>query len=163
MAADIKLSDCLIAPHSQLCWDCANACGGCSWSGIDPVTHKPRFEPVPGWKAKPTRTERSTGMGRKKRVCKNPIGGGCYAKDRSTSKNRRSRDMAYTRKYRQGARVKSIEDFLNSPETQYFFWFGKTIHKQVFMHWQIDMLIRHIGRGVLYFADKNVPADGDSK
>lgn len=68
MAADIKLSDCYIAPHSQLCWDCANACGGCSWSGIDPVTHKPRFEPVPGWKAKPTRTERSTGMGRKKRV-----------------------------------------------------------------------------------------------
>lgn len=71
--------------------------------------------------------------------------------------------MAYTRKYRQGARVKSIEDFLNSPETQYFFWFGKTIHKQVFMHWQLDMLIRHIGIGVLYFADKNVPADGDAK
>lgn len=71
--------------------------------------------------------------------------------------------MAYTRKYRQGTRVKSIEDFLNSPETQYFFWFGKTIHKQVFMHWQLDMLIRHIGNGVLYFADKNVPADGDTK
>ena len=29
--------------------------------------------------------------------------------------------MAYKRKYRQGARVKSIEDFLNAPETQYFF------------------------------------------
>lgn len=29
--------------------------------------------------------------------------------------------MAYTRKYRQGAQVKSIEDFLHSPETQYFF------------------------------------------
>lgn len=28
--------------------------------------------------------------------------------------------MAYKRKYRQGARVKSIEDFLHSPETQYF-------------------------------------------
>ena len=28
--------------------------------------------------------------------------------------------MAYTRKYKQGARVKSIEDFLHSPETQYF-------------------------------------------
>lgn len=71
--------------------------------------------------------------------------------------------MAYKRKYKQGARVKSIEDFLHSPETQYFFWFGKTIHKQVFMPWQLDMLIRHIGRGVLYFADKNVPADGDTK
>lgn len=71
--------------------------------------------------------------------------------------------MAYKRKYKQGARVKSIEDFLNSPETQYFFWFGKTIHKQVFMHWQLDMLIRGIGGGRLYFADKNVPADGDVK
>lgn len=29
--------------------------------------------------------------------------------------------MAYKRKYRQGAQVKSIEDFLHSPETQYFF------------------------------------------
>ena len=30
----------------QLCWDCANACGGCEWSL--------RFEPVPGWDATPT-------------------------------------------------------------------------------------------------------------
>lgn len=71
--------------------------------------------------------------------------------------------MAYTRKYRQGAQVKSIEDFLRSPETQYFFWFGRPLHKQVFMHWQVDELIRFIGRGLLYFADKNVPADGDAK
>lgn len=71
--------------------------------------------------------------------------------------------MAYKRKYRQGARVKSIEDFLHSPETQYFFWHGRTVHKQVFMHWQVDTLIRVIGGGRLYFADKNVPADGDSK
>ena len=62
--------------------------------------------------------------------------------------------MAYTRKYKQGARVKSIEDFLHSPET---------VHKQVFMHWQLDTLIRGIGYGHLYFADKNVPADGDAK
>ncbi len=71
--------------------------------------------------------------------------------------------MAYTRKYRQGARVKSIEDFLHSPETQYFFWLGRTLHKQVFMHWQLDLLIRVIGGGLLYFADKNVPADGDAE
>ena len=71
--------------------------------------------------------------------------------------------MAYKRKYRQGARVKSIEDFLHSPVTQYFFWHGRTVHKQVFMHWQFDMLIREIGGGHLYFADKNVPADGDAK
>lgn len=45
MAADIKLADCLVAPHSQPCWDCANAYGGCSWSA--------KGEPVPGWKAEP--------------------------------------------------------------------------------------------------------------
>lgn len=45
MAANIKLSDCLIAPHRQPCWDCANACGGCSWSA--------KGEPVSGWKAEP--------------------------------------------------------------------------------------------------------------
>lgn len=71
--------------------------------------------------------------------------------------------MAYTRKYRQGAQVKSIEDFLHSPETQYFFWNGRTVHKQVFMQWQMDMLIRVISRGLLHFADKNVPADGDAE
>lgn len=71
--------------------------------------------------------------------------------------------MAYMRKYKQGARVKSIEDFLHSPVTQYFFWHGRTVHKQVFMQWQLDMLIRVIGGGLLYFADKNVPADGDAK
>lgn len=71
--------------------------------------------------------------------------------------------MACVRKYKQGARVKSIEDFLHSPETQYFFWHGKTVHKQVFMHWQLNTLIREIGGRHLYFADKNVPADGDTE
>lgn len=71
--------------------------------------------------------------------------------------------MAYVRKYKQGVRVKSIEDFLHSPETQYFFWLGRTLHKQVFMHWQLDLLIRVIGGGLLYFADKTVPADGDAE
>lgn len=71
--------------------------------------------------------------------------------------------MAYKRKYKQGTRVKSIEDFLHSPETQYFFWHGRTVHKQVFMQWQLDMLIREIGVRRLYFADKNVPADGDTE
>ena len=32
--------------------------------------------------------------------------------------------MAYTRKYKQGAQVKSIEDFLHSPETQFFSGMG---------------------------------------
>lgn len=71
--------------------------------------------------------------------------------------------MAYKRKYKQGTRVKSIEDFLHSPETQYFFWFGRPLHKQVFMRWQVAELIRFIGRGLLYFADKTVPADGDAE
>lgn len=71
--------------------------------------------------------------------------------------------MAYKRKYRQGAQVKSIEDFLHSPETQYFFWHGRTTHKQVLMHWQVDMLIREIRSGRLYFADKNAPVDGDTE
>lgn len=36
--------------HKQhsLCWDCANATGGCSWSQFED------YEPVPGWKAIPT-------------------------------------------------------------------------------------------------------------
>lgn len=71
--------------------------------------------------------------------------------------------MAYTRKYRQGSQVKSIEDFLHSLGTQYFFWHGKTVHKQFFMHWQLDMLIREIGGGHLYFANKTVPVDGDAE
>lgn len=31
-----------------LCWDCANACGNCSWSRRDPM-------PVDGWVATPTK------------------------------------------------------------------------------------------------------------
>lgn len=30
----------------QLCWTCANACGGCEWFD--------HLEPVPGWDATPT-------------------------------------------------------------------------------------------------------------
>lgn len=32
---------------TQLCWTCARACGGCSWSA--------EFKPVRGWKAKKTK------------------------------------------------------------------------------------------------------------
>lgn len=35
----------------NLCADCANACGGCSWSALDPRTNKPMFKPVEGWDA----------------------------------------------------------------------------------------------------------------
>ena len=38
-----------------LCWSCANACGGCSWS--DHWEHKP----VPGWKAKKVLVKTSLG------------------------------------------------------------------------------------------------------
>lgn len=71
--------------------------------------------------------------------------------------------MAYKRKYKQGTVVKSVEDFSRSPETQLFFWHGRTIHKLVFMNWQVKMLIMEIGGGHLYFADKAVPTDGDAK
>jgi len=64
MAADIVLSDCIVPiDHdyqatriygANICIDCKNACGGCEWSEIDPITKHPRFAPVPGWTAKPT-------------------------------------------------------------------------------------------------------------
>jgi len=40
------------AGNTNICFDCQNACGGCSWSELDPDTKRPRFEPVPGWTAK---------------------------------------------------------------------------------------------------------------
>lgn len=60
MAGDFKLADLLrkYKPREsqkgklakryrdQLCWDCANACGGYEWSD--------HLEPVPGWNATPT-------------------------------------------------------------------------------------------------------------
>lgn len=42
-----------IGSMTNICINCQNACGGCSWSELDPDTRKPRFEPVPGWTAKP--------------------------------------------------------------------------------------------------------------
>lgn len=32
--------------YVQICWSCAKACGGCSWSAD--------FTPVKGWKAEPS-------------------------------------------------------------------------------------------------------------
>lgn len=45
-----------IAPQTRptLCWSCARACGGCSWTARDPKTHAVRFEPVNGWEAEKT-------------------------------------------------------------------------------------------------------------
>jgi len=39
---------------ANLCFDCRRACGGCSWSAVDPETGEIRYEPVPGWTAEPT-------------------------------------------------------------------------------------------------------------
>lgn len=39
---------------TNICIDCQKACGGCSWTGVDPVTKKLRFEPVRGWTAEET-------------------------------------------------------------------------------------------------------------
>lgn len=49
----------------QLCWTCERACGRCPWTAIDPVTKRPKFEPVPGWDAEKTRWTTNDG---KKRV-----------------------------------------------------------------------------------------------
>lgn len=40
-------------PHKRanICFDCENACGNCSWSAVD-MDGKLRFEPVPGWTAR---------------------------------------------------------------------------------------------------------------
>ena len=38
--------------RTNICFDCQNACGGCSWTAVDPKTEKIKFEPVPGWTAK---------------------------------------------------------------------------------------------------------------
>lgn len=43
MASTFRLEDCYVKPNQQLCWNCKNACGGCSWSQ--------KFEPIPGWVA----------------------------------------------------------------------------------------------------------------
>jgi hypothetical protein len=45
-------SGCVRRPiRPNICFDCKNACGKCSWSAVDPVTGKVKFEPVPGWTA----------------------------------------------------------------------------------------------------------------
>ena len=51
------------ARKTNICFDCKKACGGCSWSEIDPNTEKPRFEPVEGWTAKKTSLLFSNGHG----------------------------------------------------------------------------------------------------
>ena len=50
---------------TNICFDCQKACGGCSWSELDPNTGKPRFEPVPGWTAEKVKLQTtSTPKGR---------------------------------------------------------------------------------------------------
>lgn len=39
--------------EQTLCWECKNACGGCSWSK--------NFEPVAGWNALPTTLKSCSG------------------------------------------------------------------------------------------------------
>ena len=42
---------------TQPCWTCQKACGGCSWTERGP-DGRVKFEPVPGWRAFPTRRSR---------------------------------------------------------------------------------------------------------
>ena len=41
----------VIQNRANICIDCKKACGGCSWSAVDPATGRILFEPVPGWTA----------------------------------------------------------------------------------------------------------------
>lgn len=52
----MELSELLVpyGSRANICFDCDKACGGCSWTEIDPITERPRFEPVPGWTAEKT-------------------------------------------------------------------------------------------------------------
>lgn len=49
------------AKRGNICFDCENALGGCSWSALDPVTGKPQFKPVPGWTATPVVLQEKNG------------------------------------------------------------------------------------------------------
>ena len=54
----MALKDYLVPVTGQttnICFDCKKACGGCSWSAVDPVTGKVKYEPVPGWTARKVR------------------------------------------------------------------------------------------------------------
>lgn len=52
----MALADYLVPVECKesICFDCKRACGGCSWSEVNPDTGKVRFEPVPGWTAENT-------------------------------------------------------------------------------------------------------------
>ena len=52
--------------RGNICFDCENATGGCSWSALDPVTGKPQFKPVPGWTATPVVLQEKNGSYRYK-------------------------------------------------------------------------------------------------
>lgn len=43
MANSFSLASCYVKHQPQICWECAKACGGCTWSA--------KFEPVAGWSA----------------------------------------------------------------------------------------------------------------
>lgn len=40
---------------ANICIECKNACGGCSWTRWDEKRGRVAFEPVPGWTAKKVR------------------------------------------------------------------------------------------------------------
>lgn len=49
MRADVKqVRKDMYMGLASICFDCRRACGGCSWSEIDPKTGHPRFQPPEG-------------------------------------------------------------------------------------------------------------------
>ena len=52
-----------IPGKTNICFDCQRACGDCSWSEVDPVTKRVRFQPVPGWTAERVKVNVDHGHG----------------------------------------------------------------------------------------------------
>ena len=54
---------------ANICFDCDRACGGCSWTEVDPETGKLRWEPVSGWTAEKTYVSmQSTSHGKHQKI-----------------------------------------------------------------------------------------------
>lgn len=62
MAIEDYLKECT-QTKANICFDCENACGGCSWSEVDPDTGIIRFELPEGCVAYPAK------------ICRNQNGG----------------------------------------------------------------------------------------
>lgn len=59
--------------------------------------------------------------------------------------------MAYSRKYRKGKQITSLDELA---EQEFVYFFDKITHNGWFMSWQFRMAKRFIDRGFLFAAEK---------